>query len=222
MTANRRISVTNWSESQDPIIPAKQTQRRFWPPAFFGLAGTVLLHTLVLQSALLGYGIRRDSPPEEQTLGSAYNQSKSKPAESLVLLDLPMVSESDQGLSESLASVRAANQTPIKVVSAEIVPPFPIEALPLDQDKDSTASTDGKDDAERARLLGIYSGQIQARVERIWRKPRTPVNEARHLPTSTEEYFHCQVQIVQDLVGNVQEILLPNCNGSAAWQRSLA
>ena len=39
-------------------------------------------------------------------------------------------------------------------------------------------------------------------------------------PTSVE-YFHCQVQIVQDSSGNVQEILLPNCNGSVAWQHSL-
>ena len=29
------------------------------------------------------------------------------------------------------------------------------------------------------------------------------------------------MQIVQDENGNVQEILLPNCNGSIAWQRSL-
>ena len=29
------------------------------------------------------------------------------------------------------------------------------------------------------------------------------------------------MQIVQDSGGNVQEILLPNCNGSPAWQGSL-
>jgi hypothetical protein len=36
-----------------------------------------------------------------------------------------------------------------------------------------------------------------------------------------DEAFRCQVRIIQDNKGNVQEILLPLCNGSAAWQRSL-
>jgi hypothetical protein len=73
---------------------------------------------------------------------------------------------------------------------------------------------------EHARLLGIYNRQIQARVERAWRRPRTPVNEGINRFLSAE-YFRCQVQIVQDATGNVQETLLANCNGSAAWQRSI-
>jgi hypothetical protein len=82
---------------------------------------------------------------------------------------------------------------------------------------------DSGDGAERARLFGIYSGQIQARVERVWRRPRTPVNDGGDStnPRNSVEYFHCNVQIVQDPIGNVQEILLPNCNGSVTWQRSL-
>jgi hypothetical protein len=72
-------------------------------------------------------------------------------------------------------------------------------------------------------LFGIYSGQIQARIARVWRRPRTPVNESRtqHQGALGEEAFQCQVRIIQDNQGYVQEILLPQCNGSAAWQRSL-
>ncbi len=36
-----------------------------------------------------------------------------------------------------------------------------------------------------------------------------------------QESFQCRVQIAQDASGNVHEILLPACDGSAAWQRSL-
>jgi hypothetical protein len=39
--------------------------------------------------------------------------------------------------------------------------------------------------------------------------------------TAADETFRCQVEIVQDAHGNVAEILLPNCNGSVAWQQSL-
>ena len=69
----------------------------------------------------------------------------------------------------------------------------------------------------------MYTGQIQARVERIWRRPRTPVTEAAGNNTAGDagESFQCQVQIVQDATGNVEEILLPRCNGTPAWQRSL-
>jgi hypothetical protein len=72
-------------------------------------------------------------------------------------------------------------------------------------------------------LVGIYSGQIQARVERIWLRPRTSVKEesVSTKASNSIDYFRCQAQIVQDPRGNVQETLLPNCHGSIAWQRSL-
>src|SRR6202012_449133 len=81
----------------------------------------------------------------------------------------------------------------------------------------------GGDAAELARLFGVYTGQIQARIDRVWRRPRTPVNAIAvdQKPTGTDESFQCEAQIVQDAKGNVQEILLPRCNGSAAWQHSL-
>jgi hypothetical protein len=39
--------------------------------------------------------------------------------------------------------------------------------------------------------------------------------------TDTKESFQCEAQIVQDNSGYVEEILLPRCNGSRAWQNSL-
>jgi len=109
------------------------------------------------------------------------------------------------------------NVSPIEVKHLDL-PPLPdAESLGLDEDAQSESSANV---AEHARLMGIYSGQIRARIERIWTRPRTPVNGLAPA-ASTLEYFHCQAQILQGPTGAVQEVLLPNCNGSVAWQRSL-
>jgi hypothetical protein len=79
---------------------------------------------------------------------------------------------------------------------------------------------DSGDGAEKARLLGIYTGQIQARIARVWRRPRTPVNEEKSSVDAAES-FQCEAQIVQDAGGNVREVMLPRCNGSPAWRNSL-
>jgi hypothetical protein len=108
---------------------------------------------------------------------------------------------------------------------ADVDPPAPlnIEALALSENQVSESTNGSGDGAVFARLFGIYTGQIQARIDRVWRRPRTPINEnvAESKPTEAEESFQCEAQIVQDARGNVQEILLPRCNGSPAWQRSL-
>lgn len=68
------------------------------------------------------------------------------------------------------------------------------------------------DGAERAALFQRYTGQIQARIERAWMRPRTGFEAG---------LFNCRVQIVQDRHGNVVETTLQRCNGAPAWQGSL-
>ena len=160
--------------------------------------------------------------PEVQEPGSA--RSTAKPAGALVFIELPKTAKTTDDIYEALASVRASlKNSPIPLIHSDPLPLPDIETLALSEDKESESSADNGDGAERARLLGIYTGQIQARIERVWRRPRTPVEEGSDSAKSADsvEYFRCQVQIVQDSMGNVQEILLPNCNGSVAWQRSL-
>ncbi len=219
MTTHRPIAVSEWSESKDPVIPLKGSFWRGWPPGVIGLAGTLLLHGIALQTVMLQSRSQRIPPPDVRELGSS--PSKAAPAESLVFIDLPNPAKSDSEVDESLASARetmAAN--PILVKVADLSPDLEASLLPLSASASSDVSGDA---AEHARLLGIYSGQIQARVERVWSRPRTPVSDGSGSSKApdTFEYFHCQAQIVQDSTGNVQEILLPDCNGSVAWQHSL-
>lgn len=66
--------------------------------------------------------------------------------------------------------------------------------------------------AGNSALAGRYIGQIDARIERAWIKPRTPVGSGE---------FRCKVRVEQDKDGTVLEIQLEQCNANARWQQSL-
>jgi TonB-like protein len=69
------------------------------------------------------------------------------------------------------------------------------------------------DQEHRAAMLGRYTGQIQARIERAWERPRAPIGDSQ---------FVCRVRISQAAGGEVTETVLEECNGDALWQVSLA
>lgn len=73
-------------------------------------------------------------------------------------------------------------------------------------------------------LFGRYSGQIQARIERVWQRPRSAVNVGDSLRSASNHAqpdFRCQVRILQDAHGAVQEVQIIDCNGGIVWQQSL-
>lgn len=84
--------------------------------------------------------------------------------------------------------------------------------IPFAPDPTDTQTDFGKAESARSALVGLYMGQIDARIERAWRRPRTPINEG---------LFSCRVRIEQDSSGEVKEITLERCNGDARWQVSL-
>ena len=63
-----------------------------------------------------------------------------------------------------------------------------------------------------AALAGRYKGQIRARIERAWQRPRTSPGDAM---------FRCQVEVSQDREGRVAEVTVLDCNGDPRWQLSL-
>src|SRR5579863_9965993 len=74
VATHRQIAVSEWSKSQDSVIRHVSDTQRFWPPAAIGLAGTLLLHGIALQTAILQDRPHRISPPEVRELG--FSQSK--------------------------------------------------------------------------------------------------------------------------------------------------
>ena len=63
-----------------------------------------------------------------------------------------------------------------------------------------------------AAMSGRYLGQIRARIERAWLRPRTAIGDP---------IFQCQVQVDQDSGGRVLAVTLVECNGGTSWQLSV-
>jgi hypothetical protein len=80
------------------------------------------------------------------------------------------------------------------------------------EDTDNHPAEANGDQAGRAMLFGRYMGQVSARIERIWMRPRS---------VPTDGGFACLVQITQDRAGRVQEITLEKCTDDPRWQMSL-
>jgi TonB C terminal len=221
--SDRKMEVGTWSESQQPFVAENSKSKRFWSPAFIGLVGTLILHSLALQTLVLGSRARAIRAPDMAKSESSLGEAETAPAENLVIVELTQAASADRELGSALAPVLALIKDRPVAVNIAVPPLSNIDVPPVDDDKASASSLDSGDGAETARLLGIYAGQIRARIERVWRRPRTPVNEGADPARSADaaEYFRCQVEIIQDPRGNVQEILLPHCRGSLAWQRSL-
>jgi hypothetical protein len=189
------------------------------------MLGTLLLHTMVIRSLPLGNRGPKAKPPETQLTAGAASKFTADPTESLVLITLPDAGHSSELAIQNVIS-SLAELSKMKLKSPVNVDPpalLNLETLALSEDPASKSTSDSGDAAEQARLYGIYAGQIQARIDRVWRRPRTPIDEEKSAAATTDigDSFQCQAQIVQDARGNVQEILLPRCSGSAAWQRSL-
>jgi hypothetical protein len=216
-----KMDVEDWQNSPLPTLAARRAPGRYLPPSLIGILGTAMLHVILVQSLVFGSGGPKPKPPEAQDFASAL-ATPNPDADNLVLISLPVLANGGQSATEN-ATVSLLDLSKMKIKSPiSIDPPafLNLQTLALSEDPSSTPAS-GPDGVELARLFGIYTGQIQARIDRIWRRPRTPVNEADQKSPVADESFRCEAQIVQDFRGNVQEVLLPRCNGSPAWQRSL-
>jgi hypothetical protein len=214
-------------------IAESRPARRFWPPRVIALIGTLLLHTLVLQSVLLGTRAHKVRPPEVQGPGATLIKSATVPAEALILIELPSTSLAPKALLDDLASAGSAPKNLlVTMINPDPLPLIEIPQAALGDNNDAVASVDSGDPAGRVRLFGIYSGQIEARIARAWRRPRSPVNpgsdplrdsnsRAATGASKPDVAFQCRVRILQDVHGFVQEVQMLDCNGSVIWQQSL-
>jgi hypothetical protein len=190
-----------------------------------GVAGTLLLHGLVFN---FGWSFpAHKAPPEPKGIGTSRSASIVPPTEELILLNLDSARRGESDLQSSIDSLIP----PIADVRIEVAPPQPAAVTAaLETGGAATASSDVGDPALRALLFGHYTGQISARIQRAWVRPRTPVNDGVEVTPredrtggggTADKKFKCRVQIRQDTQGNVQEVLLLECNGTEAWRHSL-
>jgi TonB C terminal len=217
MDSRQRCTVAEWQDSQPTSLPEKRARRRLIPPVYLGVLGTLALHSFIFHALPIGKAIR---PLEAQERAVA---ARSNGNVNLLLLTLPTVINASS-LPAGIFLTSRIDVGKLKATSAVVIDPpiLPDLMLPLSEDQSSSPALGNGDDANQTRLFGIYTGQIRARIERVWRRPRSAINlPDNETAANVVETFQCQVQIVQDSRGNVQEILLPDCNGSPAWQRSL-
>ena len=109
-------------------------------------------------------------------------------------------------------------------ISPPALPPLSLDAIGVPDvlpTMPSSASPAAPSDTENDRaegqsglgaMYGRYVGQIRARVDRAWQRPRTAIGAS---------LFQCLVQVDQDSQGRVQDVTLVRCNGDDRWRLSL-
>ena len=215
------MDIAAWNPNSSEAVTSPSDGRRLKLAQLWGLLGTLLLHTLVLQTAILGTRATKVRPPDSQVLGATLIKSAAEPTEELILLEVSGAAANARVSPEDFSSTGSAPTLALEVlISLGSLPHVNIPPDELDARADKVAQQDSGDPAGRALLFGRYSGQIQARIERAWQRPRSPVSEDL-APHVAQSGFHCQVRILQDAHGDVQEVQMLDCNGTVAWQHSL-
>lgn len=126
-------------------------------------------------------------------------------------------------INEPSSSTRQSPPEPAELASRGVVPPdLPLMVLSPDPlpaaeaaemaEASASSSEPAADQTQHALLYGRYLGQVQARIERAWSRPRGDIGA----PT-----FSCRVRIEQDRLGNVVDIAVDHCNGTERWRQSL-
>lgn len=185
------------------------------------IAASVLVHWLFLQPLLLGSQASKP-PPEESGPGASATSSDYGEYMTLVMVNMP--SNAQSSVEENISSVGVADSDLLIQVASTDPAPFLDSDQFETEDIDEEAAHTAGDPAIQSKLFGSYTSQIDARIRRAWRKPRSAIapssvdSEGR---VRQKEMFTCNARITQDGDGNVTEVELMQCDGSMDWQMSL-
>lgn len=207
------------AEYKPPLLPNCSRRRRStagrWPSRVAGITATILLHILITSPLVLGAGAQNSRHAVTDGISTTSWASRGEQTESMILLDLSAIASSDSELLvvSSSADERAASDDVSALILAASRPSPPGEIQIEDDagEDDETAEAAGDPDGQ-AQLFGKYTGQISARVERVWERPRLPMDSGR---------FDCSARVGQDRQGKVLSVSLQDCGTSEDWRRSL-
>lgn len=193
-----------------PGALAQRTLGRGWGISCAAWVAVAALHSLFIAPLVLGGSAHsRPTPPDQLGAGASALRSRASVAEAMTLVDLSHLSTSQEPPLEDLASLGI--ERPLAGLLIAGPDPFPPPVLDTSLEESETTEAAG-DTQGHAEMFGRYRGQISARIQRAWRRPRHAVGAPR---------FVCQAKIEQDKDGRVLSIELRRCNGDARWQRSL-
>jgi TonB C terminal len=185
--------------------------RRQW----WASAGAVILaiaaHLLMVAAFIPGGAAhKRPPPPDQPGAGASALASSTLMPEAMTLVQLLHTETSDSEPLEELASLGIALPHSALVIASPDPTPPPVLDEEAIEDAESTEAAG--DTHGHAEMFGRYLGQISARIERAWRRPRSAIGASR---------FSCQTKIEQDERGKVLSVELRYCNGDVRWKHSL-
>lgn len=207
MQEARAASMKRSSRGRTPDSSAR------WFASGIGLTMSLVLHVLVIGTVVLGYSGQTERRLKREGLGANAIASTEEATATLIFIEEPSAGPREDDSLEQVASHGVVLQN----FRLTIVSPDPTIDAALDADdsveeRAPIAEATTGDRQLQAALFGRYIGQIQARVERAWLRPRTPIGAAS---------FECRVQLLQNKRGEVQEVTLQRCNGDVRWGVSL-
>jgi hypothetical protein len=179
-----------------------------------GVAGALVVHGLLVLPFVLDLSLPARRAPERGGAGASALFSVAEPEMTVVFVNelapattLPPP-ELDALASRGLESL----DLPMVVLSPDDSPAQSAAQGAADHQETPETSASVLDPARHALLYGRYLGQLQARIERAWLRPRTEIGSAR---------FACRARIRQDRQGAVVDVKFDPCNGTKRWQQSL-
>lgn len=194
-----------------PVVKQRVNSRPFAVSAA-GAVSVFAVHALLVLPFILNLSVPSPRPPITRSAGTASLISTAEPEMIVVFIDQTRPAENGAPPDKPQSSQAVA------LLNRHLIVQRP-DAFPATPKTSAAVSDDAPEDgaaaevaAEYARLYGRYLGQLQARVERAWMRPRTAIGSAQ---------FSCWARIQQNRRGDEVAIALDHCNGTERWQQSL-
>ncbi len=174
---------------------------------FAAAFASLVLHAVLLTPLLLGATQHRTRTPEAP--GGSLPSSDDSALTVTFFDDADSKPRTPPRLSDAVV---LAPVGPIALRDLPALPPDP--ALPdVITPAEPARSPQAQGDAAAFALLyGRYLGQITARIERAWMRPRSSPGAGT---------FACRVQVVQDERGTVLDVTIGGCSQDSRWRASL-
>jgi len=204
---------TSPREQRASNVAVNQFHAKPWSMWSGALLLTIVVHSLLLGSLVLGSGTHRTRPPMKEGFSAvARNSDGSESVSVLLFFNDSSIASSDQDNESAYAASRAPEKISTRALAMSAAdigsPPAPdIEIA----DNASAPEESEADGAQLVMLFGRYMGQVKARIERAWTYP----------VSATRSNFRCKAQIRQSRNGDVQSITLQQCDADSLWQASL-
>jgi hypothetical protein len=173
------------------------------------------VHALFVLPFVLELSSPSRKAPDRSGAGASALLSAAEPEMTVVFVNdsAPAPTTEPPKLEELASRGLQSPDLPVVVLSPDDSPAQPAAEIATDPQRTSEIPTSPPDPAaQHALLYGRYLGQVQARIERAWLRPRTQIGASR---------FFCRARVRQDPRGAVAEVTLDHCNGTDRWQQSL-